>query len=192
MNSATFALRLLRDRARSGDRPELEQTALRLVLCVIIGLYIPIMKPTPSNESLVVFGGYVMLAAGLFAAARFWPAANVTRRLIGIVADVGITTWVMLRAGEAGSVIFGVYVFLFIGNAFRYGRFYLGVTHALSIVGFTLVLLYSPFWQAHLVIGVGLLIPLVLVPIYLGLLLRRLQAKLLGYEQPDRRPPSEA
>ena len=49
----------------------------------------------------------------------------VRRRFLGMVVDNAVTTYCLIRLGEGGAVIIGVYLFITFGNGFRYGRIYL-------------------------------------------------------------------
>jgi two-component system sensor histidine kinase RpfC len=95
--------------------------------------------------------------------------------VIGMVADAGAATFCMFLAGESGVSIVGVYLFITFGNGFRYGRAYLVACQALCLVGYSAVLLLAPYWQGHLVTGCGLMLTLVVIPLYVSTLLKRIQ-----------------
>lgn len=63
---------------------------------------------------------------------------------------------------------------MIVGNGFRYGERYVDISMALSLVGFSAVLLLSEYWQQHLDIGVSLLLLLIMLPLYIKVLLRKL------------------
>ena len=96
------------------------------------------------------------------------------RRLFGIFVDNAGNTVYLLIAGESGAFVFGIYLFVTFGNGFRFGQFYLRVSQALSIVGFLVVLYASPFWSAHIPVGIGILIALLVLPFYVGVLAERI------------------
>ena len=73
-----------------------------------------------------------------------------------------------------------VYLFIILGNGFRYGRGYLHLSQALSIAGLAFAMAKAPWWEEHLVIGVGLLQMLLIIPFYVGVLAERLKAALLN------------
>ena len=70
--------------------------------------------------------------------------------------------------------MFGIYLFVTFGNGFRFGQFYLKVSQTLSIIGFLVVLYLSPFWSAHIPVGIGILIALLVLPFYVGVLAERI------------------
>jgi signal transduction histidine kinase/CheY-like chemotaxis protein len=152
---------------------------------------------------LVTMGPWLAIFAALFAWQGAWGAAEVTvvgvttacwlasvallawvvrrpgvdhlRRTIAILLDFIPITVAMLAVGELGTVVFYAYVFVMMGNGFRYGRAYLHFAQALAIAGFGTVALFSGFWREHVLLSVSLMLVLVLVPMYVGVLISRLQ-----------------
>ena len=53
-------------------------------------------------------------------------------------------------------------------------RFYLHISQVLSVIGFSFVMVVSPFWSQHKAVGLGFLITLVLIPFYVGVLVARI------------------
>jgi diguanylate cyclase (GGDEF)-like protein len=94
------------------------------------------------------------------------------------VVDLGATTYIFSLLGDVATPFFGMYLFNICGNGFRFGPRYLYLASALSIVGFTFVLTTSEYWAAHRSLGIGLLIVLVVIPMYFASLVRQLHAAL--------------
>ena len=175
------ALARLRHRlARRGDS-EHEQALLRIVIVGLVLAGMAGLHGWPSEWSdnnrhiVLVLSGFFLLAVAIFAAICTSPGKNVGRRLVGMAADVGGCTWYMWVADEYGFFVIGIFLFVTFGNGFRYGRRYLFGCQLLAIFGMLAVLLYVPFWQEHRVAGVGLMIALVVLPLYLSTLLKRIQ-----------------
>ncbi|MFO1398424.1 MAG: ATP-binding protein [Burkholderiales bacterium] len=130
---------------------------------------------TPIDLQIVrVLTGFLLLAAAIFAAICISPAPNVPRRLIGMIADASGCTWYMCVAEEYGFVVIGIYLFITFGNGFRYGRRYLFGCQALCLIGFVAVLMFVPFWIERSVEGICLLTALIVLPLYVSTLLRRI------------------
>ncbi|MCL4761742.1 MAG: hypothetical protein KJ018_08145, partial [Burkholderiales bacterium] len=89
----------------------------------------------------------------------------------------------MAGADEGGVPMIGVYLWVTVGNGFRFGPKYLMVAYWLQLTGFGLQLLFVPFWIEHRVIGLGLLLALAIVPLYVLVLLSRLTAQKDAAEQ---------
>src|SRR6185437_12432434 len=94
---------------------------------------------------------------------------------ISMLADCVGCTWYMWVAGDYGFFVIGVYLFITFGNGFRYGRRYLFGCQALCLAGLVAVLLLVPYWQQRRIAGIGLLIALVVLPLYVSTLLKRIQ-----------------
>ena len=185
MNAVVTPLLWLRERLRSRQDSEHEQTIIRiaiyaLVLAVMAGIDVhalTILLP-------LILG--LLLAVALFVAICIWPAPNVSRRVIGIVADTGLTTWLMFVSGEYGVALVGVYLFVAFGNGFRYGRRYLLLSQALALIGFLAVMGYAPYWRAHPNAGWSLMIALIVLPLYVSKLVGVLERRLHDVEQRNR------
>lgn len=175
------ALRELKRRLAARDDSEHEQAALRIVIVGLVLGYMASFHGSPAGWSAldwtIILGlsGFFAVAIGIFVSICLWPAKNVPRRLVGMVADNSGATWYMCLAGEYGFSMIGVLLFVTFGNGFRYGSRYLFSSQALALLGFIGVLLFVPFWQGHRAAGVGLLIALVVLPLYISTLLERIQ-----------------
>ncbi len=174
---------LRRLRARLTDRPdtEHEQALVRLAVGAVFFFYLlpealsgGLDAGSDSTSLLLPMFGFMVLAAGIFASIVVSPGASPVRRVLGAVVDSAATSYFMVRTGVNGLPLFVVYLWIIVGNGFRYGRAYLLNTLALSGVGFAAVLYASPFWQAHLGVGGSLLLGMVALSMYVLTLVKRL------------------
>jgi len=155
-----------------------EQAVVRLINCVIVVVYAAfcyLNEVLPKTVLLIYLYAIPFSLVILFWCIRY-PGANRSRRIIGMLADLGTTTAAMSISGEASSPLFLIYLWTTVGNGFRYGEKYLYLSMCLSIIGFCIVLFLSPYWSQHLYFAGGLLMSLSVLPIYIAALLRRLQA----------------
>jgi two-component system sensor histidine kinase RpfC len=164
----------------TAPRPELEQALLRVAIPAAVMIYIAIDEfvgePLTDTEHralwfAVCFFAFAVVLAGFVLHAKTESPA---RRIFGIIADNTANTAFLLLSGEAGAFVFGIYLFVTFGNGFRYGRAYLRISHVLSIAGFLIVLSLSPFWSAHIPVGIGILLALLVLPFYVGVLAERI------------------
>ncbi len=173
-------LRKFKARISSRADTEHEQAILRLIISSVIIGYIFSQLGAEVNPAGVagwrwwLSSGYLLLSGLIFAWIVVDPRINVARRLIGVVADMAMSSYGMLVTGDVGTVVFGVYLFVTFGNGFRYGKPYLFFSQALSIIGFSLVLGLNPYWSTHLPMGIGLLLSLIVLPLYVSTLLTRI------------------
>jgi len=171
----------LRARLKARGDSEHEQALLRIV---IVGLFLGYMvlfhgsssARGPSDWAVIaLLSGFFLVGVAIFAAICLWPGGKIPRRLIGMLADNGGAAWYICLAGEYGFSMIGVFLFVAFGNGFRYGRRYLFASQALSVVGYGAVLAFVPYWRGHRAAGIGLLIALIVLPLYVSTLLKRIQ-----------------
>jgi two-component system, sensor histidine kinase RpfC len=171
----------LKSRLHARTDSEHEQALLRIVIVGLVLVYMTVFHGWRNNwtpvdlEIVQVLSGFLILAISIFVAICVSPEPNVPRRLVGMVADAGGCTWYMWVAGEYGFFVIGIFLFITFGNGFRYGRRYLFGCQLLCLLGLGSVLLYVPYWEERTVAGVGLLIALVVLPLYVSTLLKRIQ-----------------
>jgi len=162
---------MLQARLKARADSEHEQALIRIfIVAAVLGLML--WRHSTSGLLLMVLQADLAVALAVFVCICIWPAANVPRRVIGMLADVGTATAVMFLTTEIGYLMIGVYLFLIFGNGFRYGIAYLFACGLLCIAGFTAVLNYAPFWQPHLTAGICLMVALITLPLYVSHLLK--------------------
>ncbi len=188
MNAFTY----LKNRLAARTDSEHEQAILRLVIIGLVLAYITLYIGPADGWSDLEFqiaiglAGFFAIAVGIFAGICVFPAANATRRLIGMLSDAGGATFYVWLAGENGVSMIGVYLFITFGNGFRFGRRYLFRCQALCLAGFVAALLFVPYWRLHRTEGIGLLIALIVLPLYVSTLLKRIHEARARAEEANR------
>ena len=174
--------RTLQARLNERADSEHEQATLRIVIVAAVLVYMSVGYAPAQSENnqsypllLAVLAADLLFAFILFASICIWPSINVKRRIAGMLADAGTATVVVFVANEAGISMIAVYLFITFGNGFRYGRRYLFGCQVLCLIGFISALLFSPYWREHAVAGWCLVIALVVLPLYVSTLLKRIQ-----------------
>jgi len=172
----------LKTRLQARADSEHEQAAIRIVIVAVVLCYMgfnhyPTLFISGSDQPFLLLGlaADLLVAIGLFISIALWRSISPPRRLIGMFLDVIATTFVLFMTGEAGIVVIGVYLFITFGNGFRYGRKYLYLCQALCLTGFSLVLGFDDYWSSHRVAGWGLLVSLVVLPLYVSTLIKRIE-----------------
>jgi two-component system sensor histidine kinase RpfC len=165
-----------------------EQAYLRVVIAgIVVGYAAAVhVAGTPSvGLNLALGAAASALAAGVWMLWWFRHHKHRPRpmRYFGIAADLVPLTIGLSGSGEAGVPLIGVYLWVTIGNGFRFGARYLLVAYWISLGCFALLLLFVPYWQAHQAIGVGFGVVLAVVPLYVLVLLSRLTAQKDAAEQ---------
>ncbi len=162
-------------RAKLGARPdtEHEQAIVRLIVGGLILLYL-LPGAALGDLHVVLMGCYLAIGLAIFVHIVHAPGESPVRRVLGVVADLGTLSAIMVVVGERTAPLFLVYVWVTLANGFRFGQRYLLVSLALSVAGFSLVLWKSQFWHAYLEIGYGLLIGFVALSLYVRSLVTKL------------------
>lgn len=165
-----------------------EQAYLRVVIAgIVVGYAAAVhVAGTPSvGLNLALAAAASALAAGIWMLWWFRHHKHRPRqmRYFGIAADLIPLTIGLSGSGEAGVPLIGVYLWVTIGNGFRFGARYLLVAYWISLGCFSLLLLFVPYWQVHQAIGVGFGVVLAVVPLYVLVLLSRLTAQKDAAEQ---------
>lgn len=108
------------------------------------------------------------------------------RQFWSMFVDVCIVTFAISSSGESGSVFYGIYLWLAVGNGLRYGSKSLLIAQGLSLIGFTMVLLTNHYWASHLTLWIGLLLTLIAIPLFTFSLLTRLQQAIVHAQEANK------
>ena len=180
-------------RFRQCPDSEPEQAGIRVCIVTFVTVYLIKANGFQSwdDDPVAFFNLCFMLSVVVFswvilASIAIHPKKSVTRRVIGMLADLGATSYGLIATGAIGSPLYIVYLWVTFGNGFRYGNQYLFLATALSVAGFFAVLLISDYWAANTALGIGLLAGLVLLPGYVSGLIRRLNDATLRAEEASR------
>ena len=174
----------IRQRLKQRPDSEHEQAVVRIINCLILALCTSIASYFNAIDPIVVFMYLASIPFCIFI--LLWVCVqmrtNHVRRLIAMLADVGTTTFALTMSGEAATPLIVVYFWANFGNGLRFGKNYLYTNMSLNLLGFSVVSLYSPFWSQHGILSGGIMIALIVLPIYIGFLLKRLQSAIEAAE----------
>ncbi|MDR6840783.1 two-component system sensor histidine kinase RpfC [Pseudoxanthomonas sacheonensis] len=169
-------------RSRLSNRPDSEhgQALVRLTLISLILAYALL----PSSREMLDVREYsivlTIVLSGLFNGIGIvaWllvrPGKSGPRRALGMVADYGLMAAAMIGMGEPLAWAYIVLMWVTVGNGLRYGNRYLIIAVAMACASFAVVLVMSDYWVQNRTLGIGLLLGLIAVPMYLSGLLRQL------------------
>lgn len=179
--TGTSWLALIKKRIRNHDDPEPEQALLRVLIGACVLLYLWVRHVSVDAVSPLALWGivaFLAISAVLLVHICYVRRISDARLYFAMFWDNLANSFFMLLAGEASAWMFGIYLFVAFGNGFRYGRKYLHVSQMFALLGFSAVAVLNPYWGQHIVLGAGFFIWLVILPIYVGVLVQRLdQAK---------------
>ncbi len=169
-------------RRRLSRRPDSEhgQALIRIVLIVLILGYVLLpgprsaLPPEQYRSVLAIVLGGLTVSLGILAALLARPGRSDGRRIAGMLADYGLMAAGMVHMGEPLAWVYIVVMWVTVGNGLRYGNRYLYLAVAMALASFGAVLALDDYWQRNLSLGIGLLVGLAAVPLYLSNLLRQL------------------
>ena len=177
-------MKLLLQRLKNRPDSEHEAALIRITIVSVVITYFTIAARVDriitdlEQQSLLMIFLFLFISLGIFLCILISPGVSILRRIFAMAIDVGITTYFLYLLDDVTTPLFGLYLWVTFGNGFRYGVRYLYLSGAMSVSGFTLVLATSEYWAEHRTLGIGLLITLIVLPMYVSSLLRQLHAAL--------------
>ncbi len=177
----------LREARRQGG-DEFEQGLFRILF---VSLFIGYLLFDASwNHAFGAHAAALLLASCYFLASflilhaiRRSPRLSHVRHTITMITDISVTTGCLYLAGATGSFFYVIYLWLSIGNGFRYGLSYLFLCMIFSVIGFGVLLVTNDYWAGQQTLGVGLLIGLAVLPLFSSILVNRLHQALRRAEE---------
>ncbi len=163
------------DNSQSGLPPELEQAVLRAVLGTLVVVFLLVKGVLEGMQITVLMPAYLG-AIYLFPILVIQQGfTDIVRKVLGILLDLGMISLAIYLAGEQGAPLFFLYLWITIGNGFRYGVPYLLTAMVISIACFLLVITSSQYWGEQIMISVGILLAMLVIPLYAAKLISRLE-----------------
>jgi two-component system sensor histidine kinase RpfC len=134
-----------------------------------------------------LLGGFVTGGLSFFIHILLYPSVNRIRRLTGLFHDMAWCGLALYAFGNNGILIWGMYLWLVIGYGFRYGVNYLYLASATALLSFYIVAYFSPYYRNNYeLMALGTFLLALVLPVYLGGVLRSLQRNLETARQADR------
>ena len=180
-------------RKRFTNRPDAEhhQVLIRVIIVSIALVYFnsSYFADNSNNPEYVYFASWAasiafVITMGIFVALLIQPGISDTRKIVGMAHDITAISIAMFL-GEAGAAaVAAIYLWVTLGNGFRYGTKFLYASAVLSFLGFGIVYMYSDYWHQQTMLSINILILLAAIPPYVGGLLNSLhKAKALLKQQ---------
>ena len=170
--------RRLQERIRARPDTEFQQALIRLTIVVGFYLYFALggLDHSPAIAAQLHFLGLglTLISLSLLLGSIVDPGVSITRRGIGMLHDFTVATYLLAISNETGAPIVATYLWVTLGNGFRYGMPYLLISTLASANGFIVVYQVNPFWHAHAPLWWGMWLTLIVVPLYASSLLKQL------------------
>lgn len=167
---------------------EHEQSIVRLIIGILVFAYFVAVSShsnlaPPELRTIEISTGFLLFSVVILGAIVISPQVSILRRYVAMAGDFAATSYCMYAGGELAAPLFVVYLWVTVGNGFRYGTSYLYAATGMSAVGFTLVILSTGYWKEHQTLASGLLLGLVVLPMYVATLLHRLRDAITRAEE---------
>lgn len=183
-------LRALRTRCRRIPDREAEMAINRIAFCVAVFLYLKGAAALGfefGNETLwAIAPGFALYFAAAWAIAAhmlYTVRASRTRRIAAIVCDMATVSYGLVMGGEPMSIMYSLYLWTIFGNGFRFGVRYLRIATAAAVLGFGSVICLSSYWMGHWGLSAGLMLAIIMLPLYAGTLIRKLSQARIAAEE---------
>ncbi|MBV2094179.1 MAG: ATP-binding protein [Candidatus Thiodiazotropha sp.] len=175
------------NRLKTAPDREWEQSLVRVTIATLmIGYCLTLRYIMPLDVQVRMLCDiaylYLFFAFCIVAAITIDPKRYHLRRHLTMLFDVGMVTWAMLAGGECAAMLYVFFLWISLGNGFRFGTRSLYLTSGLSMIGFSIVILNSDFWLQQQLLGPGLMVGLLITSLYVTLLLKRLENEKLRAE----------
>ncbi len=157
---------------------EFEQSIIRLIACLSCIAYAKFQNANNSIDEAVVNIFLATIPCCLLFI--YWSYIkrefNEIRFFLAILTGVGTATYALALSDEAGAPYIVIYFWIILGNGLRFGTKYLFINTLFTIFGFLLVINISPFWNEHIYASFAILLAMIVLPVYIGVLQKRLES----------------
>jgi two-component system sensor histidine kinase RpfC len=166
---------------KGGGHVELEQSAMRLLLVLCGFVYTIFLASTNKLDAgfydpVITLGMvYIVFSLLVILQTYLYPLGLKWRHTVYMSLDVALVCALLYFLGEYGVPFFAVYLWLTVGNGFRYGYKELIFCAVLSLSGFLVVVKMNHFWGGELLFSITGVILLSVIPLYVSIMLKRLQ-----------------
>jgi two-component system sensor histidine kinase RpfC len=189
-NKVRSALRAIAGRWRNRPDGEHEMVINRLVIGPLIFLYLAVaaLFDMPGIEPMhfLVISIYVAASIAIAVDLVCRPGVSVVRRSLAMALDLGTLSYGLHVGDGTTALLYPIYLWTIFGNGFRFGLPYLFAATSISVVGFALVIPATEYWYSNLPLAIGLLLGLVVLPVYASTLIRKLSAAKRQAEEASR------
>jgi len=173
-NGAVKTASFLKALAETGEG---EMARNRLIISGLILLYFVIemlWNDQVLTRPLLVISAFFLFSLALSLHINASPAPSHRRRIIAMVGDIGTLSLGLVIGAEVTASTFPIYLWIIFGNGFRFGLFFLTISSLAATICFALVILTSNYWQSFYNLSFGLLLALVVLPLYARKLIKDL------------------
>ena len=169
-------------RYREGQRnSELEQSAVRILIGTVLMYYfeyfndsVKVSMPQLTIDLRLVLSVFLCASVFICISILIKPSEVPIRRIFAILLDTGVLTVLLTAGGVHAAPLYFLYLWIIIGNGFRFGQKYLLISLGFTLLGFGIVVTTDSYWAAEKKLSIGLWLGTLLISMYFNLLVGRL------------------
>lgn len=173
-------LEQIKSRLKNRTDSEPEQAIIRLVItCLVfsylLGSYLYNRSEHPHiGWALYFVGFYIIFSLFVLTFIIARPGKSHLRRTIGMIGDIGGVTYCLYVGGAGTAPMYIIFLWVALGNGFRFGQKYLIGSALASTAGFSAVVVIQSYWRNQIPLSIGLIVGLIVLPLYALTLIRKL------------------
>jgi two-component system sensor histidine kinase RpfC len=170
---------------------EFQQAVIRIVILASITVYFSLHYYLTDQANILeqpvgFLTIYDLIAVLILLSFKVNPKPSHIRRIITLLADLTFLSFTLHIGGDEATLCFSVYLWLIIGYGMRYGQKYLLAGTLIGVLEFIAVILTTDYWIVQKTAGIGLLIGLIVLPIFFSVLLSKLTKAKAAAEEANR------
>ncbi|MEJ2227776.1 MAG: ATP-binding protein [Alphaproteobacteria bacterium] len=154
---------------------------MRFIVGVVLIIYAPIaaylgdLQPHMRTALIVLLATAWVMGIVLFVHLTFWPKRKVERRFVSIWGDALAISGFLHFGGEATALFFPAYLWITLGNGFRFGMPYMFKAMVAHNICFAIMAWFTPYWREAGHFTAGVFVANIAIPIYVAKLIRNLR-----------------
>jgi two-component system, sensor histidine kinase RpfC len=164
-------------RLRGRPDGEHEMVLNRLVIGPLILVYLISANSLDNPDVRLAFIAtslFTCAGIGFFLHMLYRPGVSVARRIVAMLVDLCALSYGIHAGDEATSLLYPIYLWIIFGNGFRFGIPYLFAATLTAVSGFSIVVMTTEYWFQHQRLALGLVVGLVILPVYAATLIKKL------------------
>lgn len=163
----------LAHRLRTRPDSEHEMRFNGVILSTATLIYLLATQSLGRNE-FIVYAAYTAFCLLIFSHILLRPEICHTRRVLAMVGDFGVLSCEMYIRGETAAFLFPLFIWVILGNGFRFGIPFLALATSGGLAAFGATIITTPFWSSQIALSSGLLGSMLLVSLCVAPLIHRL------------------
>jgi two-component system sensor histidine kinase RpfC len=158
---------------------EYQQAVIRLIILSSITVYFSLHYYLIGTNNILeqpigFLTIYDFIAIFILISFKFAPKQSHPRRSFTLIADLTLLSSTLYIGGATATPCFSIYLWLIVGYGMRFGQIYLLAGTIIATIEFSLVLATTNYWIEQRTAGAGLLIGMIVLPIFFSVLLNKL------------------